>query len=76
MWGEEDALIPFSAAGWYTDALPAAELVHYPGIGHLPMEEAPERSVADLRAFLARLPLGGTAQTVAAGGAARLSGTR
>ncbi|MBU2340634.1 MAG: alpha/beta hydrolase [Alphaproteobacteria bacterium] len=75
MWGEEDALIPFSAAGWYADALPAAELVHYPGIGHLPMEEAPERSVADLRAFLARLPLGGTAQTVAAGGAARLSGT-
>jgi pimeloyl-ACP methyl ester carboxylesterase len=24
----------------------------YPGLGHIPMEEAPERVLADLRAFL------------------------
>jgi hypothetical protein len=24
----------------------------YPGLGHIPMEEAPERVMADLRAFL------------------------
>ncbi len=32
--------------------LPNATLASYPGIGHLPMEEAPERSVADLRDWL------------------------
>jgi hypothetical protein len=29
--------------------------VSYPGIGHLPMEEAPERSLADLRTWLSGL---------------------
>ncbi len=53
MWGEEDSLIPYAAAGWYMEHLPNATLAHYPGIGHLPMEEAPERSVADLRQWLA-----------------------
>ncbi|WP_454597001.1 alpha/beta fold hydrolase [Qipengyuania sp. SM2507] len=76
MWGEEDALIPFTAAGWYMGALPNAELVHYPGIGHLPMEEAPERSVADLREFLARIPLGETAQAAVDRAAPPLAGTR
>ena len=55
MWGEEDALIPFDAAGWYEDHLPNATLVSYPGIGHIPMEEAPERSVADLEVWLAEV---------------------
>jgi len=76
MWGEEDALIPYTAAGWYMDALPNAELVHYPGIGHLPMEEAPARSVADLRAFLAKLPLGEPGQDSLGTGTQTLSGTR
>lgn len=53
MWGEEDALIPFAAARWYMDHLPHATLASYPGIGHLPMEEAPARSVSDLEAWLA-----------------------
>ena len=52
MWGEDDRLIPYAAAGWYMDHLPDATLVNYPGIGHLPMEEAPERSAADLRDWL------------------------
>ena len=55
MWGKEDALIPYEAAGWYMDALPNATLANYPGIGHLPMEEAPVRSVADLRQWLGAL---------------------
>lgn len=53
MWGEEDSLIPFAAAAWYMDHLPDARLVSYPGIGHIPMEEAPQRSLADLRRWLA-----------------------
>lgn len=52
MWGKEDSLIPYEAAGWYMAYLPDATLASYPGIGHLPMEEAPERSVADLRDWL------------------------
>ncbi len=52
MWGKEDSLIPYEAAGWYMAHLPNATLASYPGIGHLPMEEAPERSVADLRDWL------------------------
>ena len=59
MWGEEDRLIPYEAAGWYMDNLPNSTLANYPGIGHLPMEEAPQRSAADLRAWLASLPLAG-----------------
>lgn len=76
MWGEEDALIPFSAAHWYSDALPKAELVHYPGIGHLPMEEAPERSAADLRAWLAERSLVGATQLAVDRTAPPLAGTR
>jgi pimeloyl-ACP methyl ester carboxylesterase len=52
MWGEEDSLIPYEAAGWYMEHLPNATLANYPGIGHIPMEEAPEQSVADLRIWL------------------------
>ena len=55
MWGEEDALIPYEAAGWYMEHLPNATLANYPGIGHIPMEEAPERSAADLQAWLAEV---------------------
>ena len=57
MWGEGDALIPVEAANWYDERLPNSTLVIYEGIGHLPMEEAPERSLADLRVFLAGLPV-------------------
>ena len=57
MWGEEDALIPFQAAGWYDRNLPDSRLVSYAGIGHLPHEEAPAQSVKDLREFLVTLPL-------------------
>lgn len=61
MWGEEDSLIPYEAAGWYMQHLPNARLVNYPGIGHIPMEEAPDRSLADLKAWLAQLPADGPA---------------
>lgn len=52
MWGEEDSLIPFAAAGWYMEHLPSATLAAYRGIGHIPMEEHPDRSAADLAAFM------------------------
>lgn len=52
MWGEDDALIPYEAANWYMQHLPKATLANYRGIGHLPQEEAAERSVTDLRKWL------------------------
>lgn len=52
MWGEEDALIPYDAANWYMQHLPKGTLANYRGIGHLPQEEAAERSVTDLRKWL------------------------
>lgn len=61
MWGQEDALIPYAAAGWFAKNLPAATSVSYPQIGHLPMQEAPDTSAADLRRWLGKLPL--TTQT-------------
>lgn len=53
IWGEEDRLFPPSHAIWFQAALPHARKVIYPGIGHLPQEEAPERSAADVLDFLA-----------------------
>jgi pimeloyl-ACP methyl ester carboxylesterase len=55
MWGEEDTLIPYQAAGWFTEHLPNATLANYPSIGHLPHEEAADETVADLRAWLVTL---------------------
>ncbi len=58
MWGQDDTIIPYEAAGWYMAHLRDATIASYPGIGHLPMEEAPERSVADLRGWLAEHVVG------------------
>jgi pimeloyl-ACP methyl ester carboxylesterase len=52
IWGEQDAMIPFSNAADYVAALPHARLVALPGIGHLPQEEQPGRGLAALRTFL------------------------
>lgn len=52
LWGERDALIPFSNAADYLKALPNARLVSFPELGHVPFEEAPENAVEPLWAFL------------------------
>ncbi len=52
MWGEEDNLIPVSSARWFADAIPGAKLVVYPKVGHIPMEEVPDQSAADVKAWL------------------------
>ena len=52
MWGAEDKLIPVRAADWFTGAIPGAKKVIYPKVGHIPMEEVPDQSAADVRAFL------------------------
>ena len=52
LWGTEDAMIPIANAQEYLAALPDAHLVTLPGIGHVPQEEAPGPSLAEVRAFL------------------------
>ena len=56
IWGDEDKLIPVSSARWFADAIPGSKLVIYPKVGHIPMEEVPEQSGADVKAWLDGLP--------------------
>ncbi|MFK7922234.1 MAG: alpha/beta fold hydrolase [Bacteroidia bacterium] len=51
-WGEEDSWIPLAIGEKFMQALPNAQLISYPGVGHLPMEEIPQRTVGDARRFL------------------------
>jgi len=53
LWGEKDAMIPFTNAADYLRAIPHATLVALPGLGHVPFEEAPAVSVEPVRRFLA-----------------------
>jgi pimeloyl-ACP methyl ester carboxylesterase len=57
LWGEHDMLIPVEAAHLFSQELPNDSLVILPGMGHVPMEENPERSVQPLLEFLSsKLP--------------------
>lgn len=55
LWGAEDKLIPVASARWFAKAMPQAKLIVYPGIGHVPMEEAADQSAKDVDAFLMNL---------------------
>ena len=57
LWGETDTLIPASAGERFAAVLPNAQLIIYPQVGHLPMEEIPVQSAADLLSFLENRPL-------------------
>jgi pimeloyl-ACP methyl ester carboxylesterase len=54
MWGDEDRLVPVSAAYKFQQAFPGADMRVYPGVGHTPMEEIPEQSATDYENFLFR----------------------
>jgi pimeloyl-ACP methyl ester carboxylesterase len=60
LWGERDGMIPFSNAQDYFKALSDSRVVALPDLGHVPMEEAPARSLAPVLAFL-DTPSGGVA---------------
>jgi pimeloyl-ACP methyl ester carboxylesterase len=55
LWGEEDRLIPVEAGQWLAKTMPNNRLVIYPGIGHLPHEEAPAATLGDLQGWLAEI---------------------
>jgi len=52
LWGERDALIPFSNAQDYLNAIRGSRLVSFPDLGHVPQEEAPQQSIVPVEAFL------------------------
>jgi len=56
LWGEEDRLIPVAVGQYLDELIPESELVVYPKVGHIPMEEAPQKSARTVREFLARQP--------------------
>ena len=54
LWGAEDRLIPVSSAQWFMERLPDARVSILQGVGHIPMEEAPDRSLVPVLDLLAR----------------------
>ena len=52
LWGENDPLIEPAAAKKFAAAIPGSKSILYPKVGHLPQIEIPQRSAADVAAFL------------------------
>jgi pimeloyl-ACP methyl ester carboxylesterase len=61
LWGAEDKLIPLASGRWFAAHIPASQLIVYPHIGHVPMEEAPDASAADVDSFLKQTTVPATA---------------
>ncbi|MEN7342437.1 MAG: alpha/beta hydrolase [Pseudomonadota bacterium] len=57
LWGEEDRWIPASDAQRFAAAIQSSRVIMYPGVGHVPMEEIPLQTVADVIAFIESLKL-------------------
>jgi len=56
MAGQDDRVIPAADSERFHRAIPGATLILYPGVGHVPMEQIPDRSAADLKAWLEAHP--------------------
>ena len=52
MWGGQDPLIPLQAGRQFARDVPGARLVVFEGLGHLPQQEDPLRTVGELQKFL------------------------
>lgn len=55
LWGAEDKVIPVDHGRRMAEAITGAELIVYDGVGHVAQEEAPARSLDDVRNFLDRI---------------------
>jgi pimeloyl-ACP methyl ester carboxylesterase len=58
LWGEDDDLVPVKFGRAAAAAIPGAQLVVLPGVGHIPSIEAPRDFVRLLGAFAAGQPAG------------------
>lgn len=59
MWGEEDLWVKLADAHRFSELIDDHELVIYPNVGHLPMEEIPVQSAKDAKLFLQKEPMVG-----------------
>jgi pimeloyl-ACP methyl ester carboxylesterase len=57
IWGDQDFLIPLENAYKFQRDLANDTLVVMKGIGHLPMEESPDKVVAAVNAFIRTMPV-------------------
>ncbi len=55
IWGRLDSWIPVSVGYRLHEAIAHSELLIYDDLGHVPMEEDPERTISDVKEFLMRL---------------------
>lgn len=56
IWGEEDTVVPIATGEELRALLANVTWRAYPAVGHLPMEEAPDRFNQDILTFLTALP--------------------
>ncbi len=52
LWGREDPWIPLEYGNRFRQDIQNSTLIVYDGIGHVPMEEIPEKTVKDVMEFL------------------------
>ena len=52
LWGDRDRLIPPENAARFGRDISGSRVIIYRGLGHVPQEEDPARTAADVRAFL------------------------
>ncbi|UZE97872.1 alpha/beta fold hydrolase [Alkalimarinus alittae] len=52
MWGEADKWVPVELSKRWNEDIRDSQVVIYPGVGHMPMEEIPSKTVMDAIAFL------------------------
>jgi pimeloyl-ACP methyl ester carboxylesterase len=52
LWGSDDRIIDPEDAYRFKDAIGNVQLIMYPGVGHIPMEEIPEITANDAKNFL------------------------
>jgi pimeloyl-ACP methyl ester carboxylesterase len=57
IWGDCDSIVSREMQNTLADRIPRSELIVYPGVGHTPRWDDPQRFAADLAAFVVNLPL-------------------
>jgi pimeloyl-ACP methyl ester carboxylesterase len=58
IWGEKDRMLPVAHANLYSRDIEQAEMIIFPDVGHMPMEERSEEVNDLIRAFIEDLPSG------------------
>jgi len=68
IWGEKDRWIPLSVGERLASILPDTELKVYPELGHIPMEESPQKTARDFAQFLVEVGVSNPALLIRSGG--------